>query len=145
MHKQALFCGIQQASLGNQSGINFHKLSFLNSITLNHLQSIFYSNKTKISAIKIDKKPGLSVLFSAQKLLYLADTLDNLVFRFPRTLTFQCFGEALKSRVSPELLSILHSDYIFSQKAAFSSQLPNIQTPEFHSLLRFYFPYEQSI
>lgn len=96
MHKQALFCGIQQASLGNQSGINFFKLSFLNSIILNHLQSIFYSNKIKISAVKIDKKPGRSVLFSAQKLLYLADTLDNLVFRFPRTLTFQCFGEALK-------------------------------------------------
>jgi hypothetical protein len=96
MHKQALFCGIRQASLGNQSGMNFLKLPFLNSIILNDLQSVFYSNKTKISAVKIDKKPGRSVLFSAQKLLYLADTLDNLVFRFPRTLTFQCFGEILK-------------------------------------------------
>ena len=41
-------------------------------------------------------KPEQSVLFSAHKLLYLADTLDNLVFGFSRTLTFQCFGEALK-------------------------------------------------
>lgn len=41
-------------------------------------------------------KPGRSVLFFAQKLLYLADTLENLVFRFPRTLTLPCFGEILK-------------------------------------------------
>ena len=87
------------------------------------------------------KKPGQSVLFSTHKLLYLADTLDNLIFRFSRTLTFQCFGEILEFNLGFPLnfYQIYAQITLLAKKLRLPLTFPsNIQTPEFHPSVRFF-------